>query len=265
MHIECEHKLPVSLFFFAHQDDEFGVYHRISLARAMGHRVFCAYLTSGVSEGQSPSVRDKESIRVLANFGITRDQIIFTGAHLSIPDGQLLMHLDRAIEWIEQWVDSFDVIAAIFVPAWEGGHPDHDALHAAVLIATLGIESQLPIKQFPLYNGYKCSGPLFRVFKPLPENGIIESSRIPWRSRCRFLRYCLSYLSQSKSWLGLFPFTLIHYLFLGIESVQGVCLQRLSERPHIGQLYYERRQFCTWTEVLYAVGACLKQKTLNCK
>lgn len=262
MHIEYEYKLPVSLFFFAHQDDEFGVFQRISLARALGHRVFCIYLTSGVSEGQSTSVRDEESIKVLANFGVARHDIIFAGAHLGIPDGKLVSHLDRAIDWVVQWIDSLDDIEAIFIPAWEGGHPDHDALHAAVLIATFDIETQVPIRQFALYNGYKCSGLLFRVFKPLPENGIIESTSIPWHSRVSFLSYCLSYPSQRKSWIGLLPFTFIHYIFFGTESVQAVCLKRLSERPHCGQLYYERRRFCTWSEVFDAVGACIQSKKL---
>lgn len=30
------------------------------------------------------------------------------------------------------------------------------------------------LRQFPLYNGYGCVGPLFRVLSPLPMNGAVE-------------------------------------------------------------------------------------------
>ena len=265
MRIENRHELDqgVALFFFAHQDDEFGVFQQIYLACQAGQRVSCAYLTSGVLDGNSSSVRDEESIEVLTRLGVARKDIFFVGAELNIPDGQLLRSLERAVDWIEQWIPSFDLIKSIYLPAWEGGHHDHDALHAAVLIATLGSTPHLLLRQFPLYNAHRCRNPFFRVLKPLSSNGIINSIQIPLKNRIRFLRYCLSYPSQYKSWIGLFPFTLLHYLFYGVESVQDVSLKRLRERPHEGSLYYERRRFCTWLEVSEAIDRCLKRKSLR--
>lgn len=262
MHIDCGTSQRAALFFFAHQDDEFGVFQHIVLAREAGYRVCCAYLTTGVFAGNDPTKRDQESVKVLLQLGVLREQICFAGAVLEIPDGQLMRNLDGAIDWVSGWITSFEDVATIFLPAWEGGHPDHDALHAAVLIAAGGDMPRFQLFQYPLYNGYRCWGPLFRVLKPLPANGQSKSTPIPWRRRMQFLRHCLSYPSQLKSWLGLFPFTLLHYFVHGVESVQEVSIQRLRERPHSGQLYYERRRFSTWYEVHAAVDTSLARKHL---
>ena len=250
----------VSLFLFAHQDDEFGVFRHIQVARDAGHRVCCAYLTTGVTEGTSSKVRDEESVKVLARLGVNFKDIYFAGTVLAIPDGQLVRNLDKAMTWIYNWICSFHSSSPIFLPAWEGGHPDHDALHAATLTAMSGCHRFERLRQFSLYNGYGCWGPLFRVLKPLPFNGKIERSLIPWRLRFQFLRYCLSYPSQTKSWLGLLPFVFMHYFLIGTESVQTVSMLRLRERPHDGTLYYERRHFSTWSEVHSAVDACLTRR-----
>jgi LmbE family N-acetylglucosaminyl deacetylase len=45
MHIKARNASPVALFLFAHQDDEFGVFHVIDECRRRGQRVVCAYLT----------------------------------------------------------------------------------------------------------------------------------------------------------------------------------------------------------------------------
>jgi LmbE family N-acetylglucosaminyl deacetylase len=264
MHIEQtpKNKQPVSIFFFAHQDDEFGVFQRISLECQLGHRVICAYLTSGVQGDQSSCIRNNESLGVLEKLGVAREDVIFAGNEVNISDGELLLQLDLAISWVEGLICRVDSIGSLYIPAWEGGHPDHDVLHATVLIAVLNLEVELQVRQFSLYNAYKCPSPLFRVLRPLPNNGNAMNIIIPWRNRFQFLKYCLSYPSQLKSWVGLFPFTLIHYFFLGVESVQDVSLSRLIERPHDGPLYYERRKFCKWCEVQSSINECLKRKSI---
>lgn len=258
-----ELKQPISLFFFAHQDDEFAVFQRISMECQLGHRVICAYLTSGVQAGESVLTRNEESLKVLENLGVNREDVFFAGHEHNIADGQLIVHFDRAIYWITDWIHCFDLINQIFIPSWEGGHPDHDLLHAAVLIATLDSKLTILLRQFSLYNAYKCPTPFFRVLSPLDKNGPVTDTAIPWKNRIRFLKYCLSYPSQSKSWLGLFPVTALHYIFSGVESVQNVSLRRLSERPHEGQLYYERRRFCKWSEVKFAINEYLKRKSIT--
>jgi LmbE family N-acetylglucosaminyl deacetylase len=236
--------VPVALFLFAHQDDEFGVFHVIDECRRRGQRVVCAYLTRG--GGGMASRRNAESMRVLARLGVGPGDIVFAGDELGIDDAALYFALERADAWIEQWFSSFGAIDAIHVLAWEGGHHDHDALHAltAQVADRMGLLAR--VRQFALYNRYRCAGPLFRVLAPLPGNGPVESFSIPPSRRLAYLRLCLQYPSQWKTWIGLFPFVLLHYIVHGRQTLQAVRIERLDERPHAGTLYYEQRNFCRW-------------------
>lgn len=239
----------VALFLFAHQDDEFGVFQHMLDERRKGRRVVCAYLTDGAVVGASSLRRNHESLAVLRSLGVKEEDITFAGHALSIPDGGLFEHLESAIDWAISWLRRYPMVSAIYVPAWEGGHHDHDALHAIGVIVAEACGLMDVTRQFPLYNGYKCGGPLFRVLLPLPMNGDVDVIKVPWANRIRFLRYCLSYPSQKITWVGLFPFVFLHYIFYGTQVLQSVSRERISQRPHSGALYYERRQFCTWEKM----------------
>lgn len=254
---------PSALFLFAHQDDEFGVFQKIMDEQRHGRRVFCAYLTDGAFEGKSSLRRNRESLAVLTKLGVQEEDIFFAGHTLAIPDGSLPDHLKIASEWIVSWLARYPMVTAIYLPAWEGGHHDHDALHAMGVIVAEEAGLIKVVRQFPLYNGYKCGGPLFRVLLPLPMNGDLEVTKLPWANRLRFLRYCLSYPSQMITWVGLFPFALLHYVFYGTQVLQPVSRERIRHRPHSGLLYYERRQFYTWEKMVaklfeYEAGRALK-------
>lgn len=239
----------VTLFLFAHQDDEFGVFQKIIDAHQKGHRVSCAYLTDGGYGGVSPQRRNQESLYVLQKLGVRKQDVHFPGQALSIPDGRLYEHLESAANWISEWIAGFSNVVTICVPAWEGGHHDHDALHAIMVKIAEKNNTLECVRQFSLYNGYGCSGPLFRVLSPLTTNGVIEETRISWKQRIQFLRYCLCYPSQASTWLGIFPFVVLRYLFSGKQMLQPVSIERIHQRPHEGALYYERRGFLTWGEL----------------
>jgi LmbE family N-acetylglucosaminyl deacetylase len=240
---------PWALFLFAHQDDEFGVFHRIEECRALGMRVACAYLTSGATAHASAGVRNAESLAVLGKLGVQATDVVFAGELLGIGDARLPLHLAKAHAWLQGWVEGFDRVASLHVPAWEGGHHDHDALHALALAVAHEQHLLRQTRQFSLYQAAGLPGPLFRVLAPLPGNGPASARRIPWRARWRYLRHCLGYPSQRGSWLGLFPCVLLHYLVRGTEALQPVSPARVGQRPHAGPLYYEKRQFFTWDEM----------------
>jgi len=251
---------PVAVFLFAHQDDEFGVFQQILAERRLGRRVVCAYLTSGVPAGSDPAQRDRESLSVLGRLGVPATDVRFAGAQIGIADGKLSDALQPAFAWTRSWLASFASIGSVYMPAWEGGHPDHDSLHAfAVQLCTeLGIATRA--RQFALYNAFRCPRPFFRLLAPLRENGPVQASRIPWRHRVRFLKYALTYPSQRNSWIGLFPFLVLHYMTSGTQALQPVSRQRILERPHAGPLYYEHRRFSTWTALHSAVLAWLASR-----
>lgn len=241
------HEKQIALFLFAHQDDEFGVYHQILIERRRGSCIMCAYLTSGMPFGMSCTRRNQESMSVLGKLGVPPENIVFAGELLHIADGTLADSMKTASTWMASFLTSLSSIDSVFVPAWEGGHPDHDSLHAI----TVQLCSELPVnrplvRQFPLYNASRCPKPFYRVLAPLRENGAVVSSRIPWRHRVRFLGFALSYHSQMKSWVGLFPFLLAHYILRGTQDLQVAHINRIHQRPHNGTLYYEQRHFSTW-------------------
>jgi hypothetical protein len=242
-------KQSIALFLFAHQDDEFGVYQKILDEKNNGSRICCAYLTDGASNGVLSEIRNLESLSVLRSLGVQECDIFFVGNELLIPDSKLLENLNKASIWIRNWITSNPEISVIFVPAWEGGHHDHDVLHAITITITEYLGNINIVKQFALYNNYKCPAPFFKVCSPLPFNGKVESTYYSKGARLKFLFYCLSYPSQFKTWLGLLPFVIHHYLFCGKQLLQPVSIARTYQRPHDGRLYYEIRGFSSWEVV----------------
>ena len=252
MHTETSEVAPVVLFLFAHQDDEFGVFHLIEACRRDGVRPICVYFTRGnIRFGLK---RRAESMQVLSKLGVQDEDILFIGDELAIDDATLPASLNRASAWLADWLTSFKVIKNIYVLAWEGGHHDHDALHAITLQSAEALGLLSRVRQFPLYNRYRCPGPFFRVLAPLAANGPVDSHKIPLKRRMAYIGLCLSYPTQWKTWIGLFPFVVLHYALRGDQTSQPVSLTRLAERPHEGTLYYEHRKFFDWDRMRECIG-----------
>lgn len=255
---------PAALFLFAHQDDEFGVFHRISQCVREGMRVHCAYLTDGAYRKATPAQRNAESLAVLERLGVRREDVAFAGGEIGIVDGSLPEHLPAARTWLNAWLARFSDIDSIHVPAWEGGHQDHDALH--VLGVTLAHEDGMldRVRQYPLYHAHECTHPMLRALTPLDANGPVSSTVIPGRERLRHLGLCLSYPSQRNAWALLFPFVAVHYAVRGTQQLQGVSVDRIRERPHAGSLYYERRGFYDWVRMRERVQLLLLRELEVC-
>lgn len=242
-------KIIPAIFLFAHQDDECGVFQVLSSKIAQLSEIHCIFYTSGTPNGLKSNIRESESLSVLTSMGLNSSNIHFIGSEYCIPDGALVFHMDRAssllLNFLTQFTDGFN----LYIPAWEGGHPDHDALHAIGTVVAKKKEAMGTTFQYPLYNAYLCKGPFFKVLTPLSENGPVLYEKIPYLNRLVFLKYCLSYPSQAKTWIGLFPFFLICYIFRPLQSLQAISFCRLKSRPHNGALYYEKRKFSSWKTV----------------
>lgn len=251
--------MTTALFLFAHQDDECGVFQAICAELKSGSEVYCCYFTSGTPSGSYSKRRDNESRRVLISLGINPNNIYFVGGEHCIPDGNLISHVNFAYDWILSFLKSNSKLVNVYLPAWEGGHPDHDVLHAAGVVAAKNANSIETTRQFPLYNGYHCYGLLFRTLLPLTDNGEVCATKIHFFSRLKFLGLCLKYPSQTKTWIGLFPFFLLHYLFWGTQDLQAVSLDRLKRKPHDGFLYYEKRKFSSWERINFQLNEFLEK------
>lgn len=245
--------VPTSLFLFAHQDDEFGAFDLIRRAASEG-RAICAYFTDGAN-GATAARRNLESMSVLQRLGVHRDDVHFLGEAHGIPDCRLFEHLEVCAAAFSRLLAQVDEFSPVYIPAWEGGHHDHDGLHAvaALLLFERGMLGRA--YQFPLYHANGCIGPFFRVLTPLAGNGDVLATPLRWRDRCRYVRHCLRYPSQAKSWLGLLPFVALCLMLRGRQTLQLVDAERVRHRPHPGRLYYEKREFLEYGALERAIAA----------
>lgn len=230
---------PPLVLLLPHPDDEFAAFAWIAHARAHGQTVHCIWITDGGWGGQPTLPRREESRTVLRAMGLQDEHLHFLGEQNALPDGELHLHIVRAYEAIATCLASIGPSLQLLIPAWEGGHQDHDATHliGSLLARRPGVE----VLQFPLYQGQGLRGPLFRVLSPLPANGATVSVPVPIRLRARFIAQCLGYRSQWKSFVGLLPLYTLKMLAPRPFKLQPLKPGRSTERPHEGPLLYERR------------------------
>lgn len=232
------------LFLLAHPDDEFGVFPWIEHALAEGDALHCAWMTDGGWGGQDILRRQAESERVLSRMGVKGTSMHFLGGQHGFADGDLWNQLEPAMQTLRARYSGLSLSRVVF-PAWEGGHPDHDASHllGLALARELGAEAL----QYTLYQGEGLPGPLFKVLSPLPANGPSIPLVVSAKQRLRYIFACLQFRSQWKSFAGLLPFYALKLCFTRHPFVlQPVQAPRTAERPHPGPLLYERRGGPDW-------------------
>lgn len=241
-----------AIFLFPHQDDEVGIFQKIVDELKDENEVFCLFFTRASNEKKN-FTRNFESTKVLLSYGVKQKNILFVGQALGIEDKYLHMHICAAYQWLKNWLAGHSDISNIYVPAWEGGHPDHDCLNAiaATLVAQATFKGK--IWQFPLYNAKDCPSYFYRIQSPIDANGVIKKIPISFINRLKFIKSCLGYPSEAIAWIGLFPFFFFNYLVIGKQILQPIQGNRIFLRPHKGVLYYEVRQFGSWADVSKAV------------
>lgn len=229
------------VFLFAHQDDEFGVFPQFKflLCREKSAIVRCIYLTNGAGGKASINVRNSEAMKVLRSYGIPESEVIFLGTELDIADGHLYQHLEKAMQAVEMLLKDCK-IASLYVPAYEGGHQDHDSVNA--IGTALGLfRPNTEVRQFPLYHGKGLPGSWFKLIDPIAENGKPQNTKFSVLYVPRFCFSCLQYRSQWRTWIGLWPFFIYVMLIRRKQVLQNVNERVFFERPHAGPLLYERR------------------------
>jgi LmbE family N-acetylglucosaminyl deacetylase len=142
------------LLLAPHPDDEVvGAGAAIGRARALGHQVFVAFLTTGVPDISLfwPWQRGGHAARVArrrAEAGSAAAELGFTIAfHQDHPTRTLKSHLGETRARIRDFIEHHQ-IEMLWVPAYEGGHQDHDS--ANYLGATF--KDRLPVWEFAEYN-----------------------------------------------------------------------------------------------------------------
>lgn len=237
---------------FAHPDDEFAVFPWLEAAAACGREVVAVWLTDGGWGGQDTARRRRESMAVLSDLGLDPASMHFCGEEWGVPDGGLHLRLDEVVPRLLERLGGM-AGGEVLMPAWEGGHHDHDASHLAGIALARARGARM--WQYSLYHGEGLPGPWFKVLSPLPANGACE--RLPTRfiARLRYAALCLRYHSQWKSFVGLLPFYLWRMRRADAFWRQPVDFRRTAQRPHEGAMLYERRGGPQWAQFADATAA----------
>lgn len=248
-------------YFFAHQDDEFGIFIQIK-KEIKKNELFIFYLTSGTDEEINKNklyIRDKESIKTLTSLGIKKKNIFFIGRKLGIKHNKLYLNAKKVTHFLENFISNTHKPSSIYTHSWEGGHEDHDTCN----LITRRIRKKFKIKncyQFSLYNAFNTSILFFKVFNPIHKKNI-KKIFAPIFDRIFFIKLLFNYTSQFKIWIGLYPFVISHYFFKGFNYIEDLDNNFTIKRPHKGELLYEKRNFCKFSKLKKKTDFLLKFKS----
>ncbi len=135
------------LFVFAHPDDDAFIAGTMCVRLAQGASVDALWLTSGDRFG-SGTRREQELGRAMDVIGLGCSHRLL----LRLPDLGLIERLDQASDSVAGILDQLRP-ETIFVTAFEGGHPDHDAANFIAYEAARRARISPEMFEFPLYNG----------------------------------------------------------------------------------------------------------------
>jgi N-acetylglucosamine malate deacetylase 1 len=231
------HDLENILFLFAHPDDEAFICGAMRMALDAGAQVHGAWVTSGdfFGGGKRREAALWEGMDIL--------ELDESRVHLlRIPDLGIVAEMPRAAEIVAKLVGELKP-AKIFVDAFEGGHPDHDAVNFLAYEGSARAGISPEIYEFPLYNG---SGSVLHwrwrinsfppgnnptLYIPLTEDAIRRKHRLMLHA----------YLSQ---WMYMVPARLAspRSLMLSRGESYRFCPPDRDHAapPHPGTLNYER-------------------------
>jgi N-acetylglucosamine malate deacetylase 1 len=251
-----------TLFLFAHQDDEFGVFHEIAETLARGERAVCIYLTNGAWKKVTPEIRNAESLQVLQRVGVPASDIHFLGTEIGIADSTLANNFQKSWDALLKLSADIGGVTRVVMHAYEGGHHDHDAGHVLGLTLAKQLNVFDTSRQFPLYRG---PGGRFVVTYavPMESNGPVNRARIPWGKRLQYLMYLRFYRSQVTTIVKIGPLMARDFISDGCQKLQPLSLSRVLERPRPGELLYETWKLYDYEKFSRNTAAFLAKQNLT--
>ncbi|MFH0823171.1 MAG: PIG-L family deacetylase [Pseudomonadota bacterium] len=224
------------MFLFAHPDDDVFICGTMRALIEAEADLTGVWLTSGGFLGGSEA-RETELAAAMEVLGLGREGIRL----LRLPDLGLVSGLEGYADTLAQ-VMSETRPDVIFVTAFEGGHPDHDAANFMAFEASARIGIKPRIFEFPLYNG---SGPRrhwrWRINR-FPDDGVpVFHTPLPGDVLRR--KYCIM-RKYSSQWMYMIPARLACRRIgePGTGEPYRLCPPDRDHtvRPHVGTLNYER-------------------------
>lgn len=240
----------VLVYVLAHFDDEYAALPLIREAQARGQAQQFLYL----ADYASPQIAERrlaETHAFLRRFGLPPECAQHVGQGSGAQDGRLHRHAAELLPRLQAALSAMGPVERFVIAAWEGGHQDHDVVAALAARVAQGA----PIDQFALYNRRGLGALPFQAGVPIPENGPVRKVGLSFGDWLAWAGAVIDYPSQAKTWMGLWPSMFANYARLGGFGVQAFDPARLRERPHAGDLLYERRFGVGYEEVARAVAA----------
>jgi LmbE family N-acetylglucosaminyl deacetylase len=225
------------VYVLAHFDDEYLALPLIRRATAEGREQLFIHVVD-YRNAKMGARRHRETVDFLAAEGIAATSQIHLGAHSGWWDGELHRHAAPAYAALKAAVPG--PVERVVVPAWEGGHPDHDVC-AAMGVKLAAERGAAAIDQICLYQGKGLPWIFYRACWPLAENGPAHEVRLTGREWGSWLAAVRAFPSQIKAWSGLLPAMALTFARLGSFRYQSLDPRRIGEPPHAGGLLYERK------------------------
>ena len=244
-----------ALFVLAHHDDEVFCAGHLLRAMTAGRRLRILWATAG---GLAPARRRLlEGARVCRLLGLAPSAV----HDLGLPDQGALFHIASIVCAAEALLDAAHAdgdgqAPVVYVPAYEGGHPDHDAVNLAVAVLR-SRRPELSVREFPLY---RRGGVGLSVQSPLPAVGTSPQrfDARPLGKDALTLRRCLARANASQLLPSLLPLLALAWAAGRgrAEPSRPLPAHDYTRRPHHGALLYElytRRRFGEFRTAAIAV------------
>lgn len=212
------------LILIPHPDDEVvGACGAMLRAQTQGSKIFGLYLTTGISSRKKEAALRREEAKKVA--GLLN---IHAVAFEEIPSRRLKNHLHEVEKKIAATIEDCE-IDRLWVPAYEGGHQDHDA---ANFLASR-FKKALPVWEFSEYHFFggktysndffKLTGDEKKVELTKEESQIKKRALSLYKSEWFNLRMVRPSLTQ--------------------EALRPLSRYDYSKPPYEGKMYYQRWQF----------------------
>ena len=244
----------IVVFLLAHHDDEVFCAGHLHHAMTEGARLGLLWATAG---GLAPARRRlAEGQRVRALLRLATEN----APDLGLPDQSALDHVATVVREAESLLDRLEdggrggaaAPPAVFVPAYEGGNPDHDALNLAASVLCSRRPS-VRAYEFPLYR----RGRLGLAVQSTASRS--DTPADPWRilvldDKARALRRALVRANASQRFVSLEPLLALARLAGRgrAEAARPLPAHDYTTRPHDRRLLYElytRRRFARFAAV----------------
>ena len=250
----------VQFFLLAHHDDEVFCAGHLRRALAAGGQVRLLWATAG---GLAPARRRvAEGARALAALGLPASAAV----DLHLRDQHAVEHVAVIVRELGRTIDDGCRDAdpgrdtAVYVPAYEGGHPDHDAVNLAAALAAAA-RPGLQVVEFPLYRRGRFGMAVQQPWAPASASG--EGCVVlPLSDEDLTLRRALARANASQLAPSLLPLLAVaRWAGRGrAEPARPLPAHDYARPPHPGRLLYELYtpwRFEQWRDAAARGGASL--------